>query len=135
MIWNLHNRRYQDLPDDTGGEGVSLVTFAPEGTVLAVVRSRKVQLIDPVDGHLIRTVMSNGATTVAFSPTGRLLAVGTREGGVIVWDVATGIERHEFAAGVVTGVSKMIPLAVLMCWAIAGLLHWFRSRVPLQAAD
>jgi HEAT repeat protein len=58
------------------------------------------------DGTRLRRLSEKvDATSVAFSPDGRLLAGGTKDGRIEVWELSTGKEVLAFRAGDVTVVS------------------------------
>jgi WD40 repeat protein len=62
------------------------LTFAPDGSALAVHASGgKVNLLDPADGH-VRATFNHHARALAFSPDARRLAVAYQE-GVTIWDL------------------------------------------------
>jgi WD40 repeat protein len=81
------------------------VVFAPDGTVLAGAcdDSETVRLWDPRTGGTVASfAIGADATSVDFSPDGRLLAVGSWSDTVDLWDVAAGVvtgalEGHESA--------------------------------------
>jgi WD40 repeat protein/serine/threonine protein kinase len=75
---------------------------SPDGKLLAVCRGNLVVLFDRDSGQLVRTLTGHGGRvyTIAFSPAGRLLASGCREGAdhdVRLWDVATGRLKQTLA--------------------------------------
>ena len=88
-------------PDDWASD----VTFSPDGTMLAGAcdDSETVRLWDPRTGRALATfAVGADATSVDFSPDGRLLAVGSWSDTVDLWDVAAGVvtgalEGHESA--------------------------------------
>jgi RNA polymerase sigma factor (sigma-70 family) len=97
------------LPAEAG-KATSLA-FSPDGNRLAAAaqmwQDRKgsgpvlrgsVLLWDVRTGEkkLSLTGLADGLSVVRFSPDGRLLATGGRDGAVRLWEVATGRERHRF---------------------------------------
>lgn len=105
-LWDLQTQQ----PVFNDGEPVILnghsgdvedIVFSPDGNLLASVSigvSRNVILWDmatfaihaQLEGH------SDNVRTVAFSPDGSLLATGSKDKTVILWEVATGQQRHQF---------------------------------------
>lgn len=61
-----------------------------------------IQMWDVATGDKVRTLVDGQGglrfTTIAFSPDGKLLAAGTTERAVILWDVASGKELRRFAS-------------------------------------
>ena len=41
--------------------------------------------------------MKLGSTRVSFSPDGTMVAAGTNDGGIVVWNVGTGINDEDDA--------------------------------------
>ncbi len=84
------------------GSGVTLngsLAFSPSGTMLAAgetevvgpVSTGLVELFDAADHQRAGTITldTSSAATLAFSPDGGTLAVGTRDGDLELWNVAT----------------------------------------------
>ncbi len=85
------------LPGD--GPACSQLAQSPDGKLLAGGRGGTVVLFDHDTGAVVRTLAGHRGRvfTVAFSPDGRLLASGCREGNdhdVRLWDVGTAQVKH-----------------------------------------
>jgi WD40 repeat protein len=85
------------------------VAFSPDGRTVATAAGLSVTLWDAATGEeRLALPVEEMAYTIAFSPDGRRLAVGTRFGqGSGVWDVATGeklfaISGHSASIGTIT---------------------------------
>jgi hypothetical protein len=76
-----------------GPGGMFFGTFAvsPVGQMVADAYD-PIRLWDTTSGNLVRTLASGGATSLAFSPDGAILVGGIADGGVRLWDVASGAE-------------------------------------------
>ena len=75
------------------GSGDRAVTFSPDGDVLAVATTVGVYLYDPVTHEEIVLIeMNEVMTSVAFSPDGSMLAGGSDDSAVKLWDVSSGEE-------------------------------------------
>jgi hypothetical protein len=86
------------------------------------------------------------ATSVAFAPDGRLLAGGTKDGRITVWELSTGKEVLGFRAGDVTVVSVMFSANALridcgledsteLVWDVIGKTLEPGARKELTAND
>jgi WD40 repeat protein len=79
-----------------GFGAVESVVFSPDGRYLAVgtIGGSSVQLIDTSSWQVIRTFEGHtyGVTSVAFSPDSKLLASGSDDKRIKLWEVATGQE-------------------------------------------
>lgn len=108
-IWDLGNGRevvtyrgHVDQADDptkagTNPLGASDVAFHPKEKVVASASGNQVHTWNPETGKLVKVVLNLGKTdkpvkAVAFSPDGRLLAVGADDGVLRVVESATGKE-------------------------------------------
>jgi WD40 repeat protein len=106
-VWDLGNGReivtyrgHVDQPDDptkTGSNvlGVTDVVFHPKEEVIASSSGNQVHTWDPVTGKLIKTLVNLGKTdkpikALAFSPDGKMLAVGADDGILRVVESGTG---------------------------------------------
>jgi RNA polymerase sigma factor (sigma-70 family) len=74
---------------------VHRVAFSPDSKWLAVTEKAVVALYDPGTGRKLRQIPAGGLLPrqpelVAFSGDGRQLAVGLREGEILIFDTATG---------------------------------------------
>ena len=68
------------------------VAFSPDGKTLAGVAGFKTMLWDPASGGLVRVWEGNSlrGSVVAFSPDGRMLALGADDGKLLLLDPASG---------------------------------------------
>ena len=106
-VWDLGNGReittyrgHVDQPDDPtkGGSnvlGVTDVSFHPKEKVIASASGNQVHTWDPATGKTIKTVVNLGKTdkpikSIAYSPDGKLLAVGADDGILRVVEADTG---------------------------------------------
>ncbi len=68
--------------------------FSPDGAFLAIGESGRVELLDAAKRETIATFhhSANTIPAVAFSPDGTLLAAGSKEGTIKVWNVTSETE-------------------------------------------
>jgi WD40 repeat protein len=90
-IWDIHDRRLlRILP-----VGVTALAFSSEGDRLAAATLRPQVLLFDTSWHPVADLIGHldVVTCVAFSPSGRLLATGSDDRTVRLWNAGTGTAR------------------------------------------
>ena len=99
QTWNLENRT--KLPIRCGESNLSKPTFSPDGKWLAGIEERIqekthwVRIFDHQTGKLVSSFSNpRSITSLAFSPDSSSLVIGTGDGQIVFWDLATGRESQ-----------------------------------------
>ena len=89
MRWNLPERAKLRI-----GKGMLYgdIAFSPDSKRLAVTTPIGIWIYDVYSGKELDLLMGHqeGVASVAYSPDGKILASGSREGKLLLWDVSTG---------------------------------------------
>jgi WD40 repeat protein len=105
------------VPNPLERGGARLAAYAPDGQRLASAQGDDVQLWDTTTWQVIATLKGRwsgtterrivGITSLAYSPDGKILAIGSEDKTARLWDLATGQERFvlEGHTGQVWGVA------------------------------
>jgi hypothetical protein len=97
-LWDVAAGKKLHTLDASWGE-IALLSFAPDGKVLASSSQYSVHLWEVASGKEIRwfDLRDHGPVRcLAFSPDGKVLAIATTRPGIDLWDVATGTKRDAF---------------------------------------
>ncbi|KAH7910788.1 quinon protein alcohol dehydrogenase-like superfamily [Hygrophoropsis aurantiaca] len=88
-LWDLESRAVVWKTKEVNG---SVVAFSPDGQLIAVKRGKDEVLLDTESGRPIREPLQvgDGLRCLAFSPDATRLAVGSWDGKVWLFNVATG---------------------------------------------
>jgi WD40 repeat protein len=102
IIWDLETREPMRVIDDTVGFSQALA-FSPDGRLLSindclrvevagVCVEANVRLFEVATGRPVLDLPGHSAFvwSAAFSPDGSMLATGSADNNIILWDVATG---------------------------------------------
>lgn len=91
---NAKNRKLKLLPDM---RKYTRLAFSPDGTRVAAVAGRRVAIIDAWTGKPGQhSLVGNDASAMVFSPNGKQLLIGSRNGLVQLWDFDAGKTLSEW---------------------------------------
>jgi WD40 repeat protein len=101
QVWSIDNEPTSiPLPEDASGYGspLDIATLGP-GTLLATAIDRNVKVWDLASARLRTEVtIDSTVTAIGFSADGRRLAVGTEDGTIQLWLIATPRPNEELAS-------------------------------------
>ncbi len=90
-IWNRDGKRLRTLPVNLEEDSRSNISLSPDGRYLAITSSKpeEVQLWDIDTGKLEdrQNFPGQSITKMRFSPDGQKLAIATRDGNIILWNL------------------------------------------------
>jgi WD40 repeat protein len=90
------------------GSPAGPVAYTRDGSLLAADAGGRVVLLDPATASIRATGPSVAPGRLAFSPRGNVLAVETQEGGLELWNFATGRTRR-----LIRGSQSAVPINAL----------------------
>ena len=101
-VWDPATGRLLKAWQDEERHGSYDMAFRPDGKQIATLVGSQVKLWDADTGKLLHRLeykpedrlSNNSAESLAYSPDGKLLAVGTKYRSVVLWDTASGQQRR-----------------------------------------
>lgn len=108
---------------------VHQLAWSPAGERLALVGTRGLWLCDAGLSACDLSSYSAGLASVAFSPAGRQLATGTKDGAVVLWNPLTGLRRRRLTGctGKVRAVAFSPDGTILAAGDEAGGVYLYRK--------
>jgi WD40 repeat protein len=108
---------------------VSSIAYSLDGRKLAAAADDEAILFDVDTGRRLGMLrLDNGATSVAVSPDGGVVAVGDWNGSLTLWDPTAEGEARTIAVPGRASYSWPLPLAALFVWAGFCCVIWVRRR-------
>jgi WD40 repeat protein len=117
-------------------EEINSVAFSRDGTKLAVACGGGLHLLDPATHHEVWRAETPTSWRITFSPDSRRLAIGTREGRVVLLDTVTRARLAEWPGPrfIQAGTLEFSPDSKLLAAACLGgseALVWDLTRLQL----
>jgi WD40 repeat protein len=94
VIWLRADEPARTLHSPVGT--ITSMAFSADGTRLACSSWRGVIVYDVATGELLGNLQRHGIKSVASSPSGKMLALGSQDGWVSLWNTETGLETVVF---------------------------------------
>ena len=123
VLWNIDSMKKMGcLRSESGGSAV--LCFNSQGTTLAFGRWETVEVWDTAEGQPVAFLEGHSSyvTTLAFSQSGDILAVGSADGRMKLWDWRVGEERPTLDAHCPSKPGPNKPLHVLAAFTPDGKL-------------
>lgn len=141
VLFNRFAFAVNDLIDE--GNDAGTMIFSPDGKSLVLPSYETIHLFNVTTGREVRRFGGHqvNAGTATFSPDGRMIAAGTFDGAVRVWEVATGTVLCEFGGHrntvhsvVFSGDGKQLATGgadtTSLVWDVLGLIDDAQVRQP-----
>jgi WD40 repeat protein len=107
-LYNVSTKQSQDLPIDLDFPSIVVdLDFSPTEDNLAFVDSRRLYIWDTLTQEVI-SAENRYANTVVYNPDGTVIATGTGDAKIYLWDAATLTNMTEFAVEQPNGVSDLV---------------------------
>jgi WD40 repeat protein/serine/threonine protein kinase len=99
-LWGLREKKELPAPLSDDLRPISCIVFSRDEGTIAVARASTVQLCalsaNPLVFSTLRASSADEATSLAFSPDGQTLSVGTLSGAIELWDAPHGRRTRVF---------------------------------------
>ncbi len=84
--------------DDKKKEDKAPSAVSPDGRLFATAKDRTIDILEAATQRTVARIQGHrdAVTTLAFSPDGKLLASGSRDKSVNLWDMPTGRQLRRF---------------------------------------